>query len=126
MSEFEYLDLLSNLREEATVQTQFFVAVFSAFVITIYFAGKKLSSIYLALLTVCYSLFIITPILASHVAVSQITSVAKQYASDYPNAIVEHTLIGQLPALSTILLIVCWLLSVLFMFSHRKNKATTE
>ena len=124
MSEFEYLNLLSSLRQEATVQTQFFVGVFSAFVLTTYFAGKKLSSIYLALLTVCYSLFIITPILASHVAVSQITSVAHQYASDYPNAMVEHTLIAQLPVLSTLLLLLCWLLSIFFMLSHRKNKAT--
>lgn len=125
MSEVEYLNLLSNLRVEATVQTQFFVAVFSAFVVTVYFVGEKLSPRYMVLLTVCYSLFIITPILASHVAVSLITSVAHQYALDYPNAIIEHVLIGQLPVFSTALLVVCWAISIFFMLSHRKARAVS-
>lgn len=126
MSEVEYLNLLSNLRQEATVQTQFFVAVFSAFVVTVYFVGEKLSSRYMVLLAACYSLFIITPILASHVAVSQITRVARQYASDYPDAIVEHVLIAQLPVFSTSLLVLCWAISIFFMLSHRKARAVSQ
>lgn len=125
MSEFDYLDLLSSLREEATVQAQFFVAVFSAYILTVYFVGRKLSAIYITLLTICYSLFIITPILASHVAVSQITSVAHQYAADFPDAMVEHVLVAQLPAFNTTLLIVCWILSIVFMFSHRRARAVS-
>ena len=121
MTENEYLILLSNLREEGTVQAQFFVALFSAYIVVIYAVGKDLSAHYLTLLTISYSLFMVIPITASHVAVSNIVAVAKNYALEYPDAIIEHVLIPYLPIYNVGLLVFCWLLSIAFMVSRRSN-----
>lgn len=120
MTENEYLILLSNLREEATIQSQFFVAIFSAFILVIYAVGKKLSTLYLSLLTLSYSLFIAVPILASMVAVSNIVAVAASYAREYPEAIIEHVLVPYLPFYNITLLIFCWLLSIAYMMLSRR------
>lgn len=122
MTENDYLTLLSNLREEGTVQAQFFVTVFSAYILVIYAVGKKLSNLYLSLLTLTYSLFLAIPVLASNVAVSNITAVAEKYALQYPDAVIEHVLIPNLAFYNTALLIFCWLLSVGFMLSNRKQQ----
>ena len=121
MTENEYLSLLSNLREEATVQIQFFVAVFSAYVLVIYVQGKKLSGLSLTLLTITYSLFITIPMLASTVAVSNISAVAASYATEHPDAIVEHVLVPMLPVYNILLLVLCWLLSVGYMLITRRS-----
>jgi hypothetical protein len=120
MTENEYLILISNLREEATVQTQFFIAIFSAYILVIYAVGKKLSTLYLSLLTLSYSLFIAIPIIASRVAISNIAAIAESYAIKYPDAIVEHVLIPYLPSFSTALLIFCWCLSIAYMLTNRR------
>jgi hypothetical protein len=120
MTENEYLILLSNLREESTIQTQFFVAIFSAYILAIYAVGQKLSPLYLCFLTLSYSLFIAIPILASRVAISNSTAVAERYAIEYPDGIVEHVLIPYLPSFNTALLIFCWLLSIAYMLVSRR------
>lgn len=120
MTENEYLILLSNLREESTVQTQFFVAVFSAYILAIYAVGQKLPPLYLSLLTLSYSLFIAIPIMASRVAISNSTAVAERYAVEFPDAIVEHVLIPYLPSFNTALLTFCWLLSIAYMLTNRR------
>ena len=122
MTENEYLSLLSNLREEATVQIQFFVAVFSAYVLVIYVQGKKLSGLSLTLLTITYSLFITIPMLASTVAVSNISAVAASYATEHPDAIVEHVLVPMLPVYNVLLLVLCWLLSIGYMLITRRSR----
>ena len=122
MTENEYLSLLSNLREEATVQIQFFVAVFSAYVLVIYVQGKKLSGLSLTLLTITYSLFITVPMLACTVAVSNISAVAASYATEHPDAIVEHVLVPMLPVYNVLLLVLCWLLSIGYMLITRRSR----
>lgn len=121
MSENEYLVLLSSLREEGAVQAQFFVAIFSTFIVAIYAVGKRLSTLHLSLLTVSYSLFMFTSITASYVAISSITAVAASYANEYPESIVEHVLIPYLPFYNTSLLVFCWLLSIGFMLTNRRQ-----
>lgn len=120
MTENDYLTLLSNLREESTVQLQFFVAVFSAYVLAIYAVGRKLSTLHLSFLTLSYSVFITGPILVSRVAISNSTAVAKSYAMEYPNAMVEHVLLPHLPNFNTALLVFCWLLSIVYMLTNRR------
>jgi hypothetical protein len=123
MSEYEYLTLLSTLREEATIQIQFFMAVFSAYILVIYFSGKQLSLTFLSLLSITYSCFIISPIIAYHTTASNLTAVAARYALDYPEAMVEHVLVDNIANTTAALFILCWVLSVLFMISHRKSTA---
>ncbi|MFK7865469.1 MAG: hypothetical protein AB8B95_14735 [Pseudohongiellaceae bacterium] len=122
MTENEYLILLSSLREEGSIQAQFFVAIFSAYILAIYTVGKELSKQYLMLLTLSYTLFIAIPALASHVAVSNIVEVAESFSQAYPDAMVEHTLVPYMPVYNSLLLVFCWLLSIIFTLTHRREK----
>lgn len=126
MTENDFLTLLSNLREEATVQAQFFVTIFSAYILVVYAVGRKISNLYLSLLTLTYTLFVAIPVIASNVAVSNITAVAERCALECPGAVIEHVLIPYLPFYNTALLIFCLLLSVAFMLTNRGLKAKNQ
>lgn len=123
MTEYEYLNLLSTLREEGAIQSQFFVAIFSAYILAIYAVGKKLSTLSISVLTLCYTLFMVPTILSSAVSASNITAVARDYSVKYPQALVEHLVIPNLHLYYSLLLIFCWLLSVGYMMTTRYGKA---
>ena len=61
MSEYEFISLISLLRQEAAgFQWQFF-SIWSAYMLVVYFIGRNFPDLYVYILTLLYTVFVIVP-----------------------------------------------------------------
>jgi hypothetical protein len=125
MSEYEFLDLISTLRQESIAHQTSFFTLWSAYVLLIYFVGHKLSRLYVIPLTIVYTAFAIVTALGFQVAMLNQYAVIDSYLAAFPDtALAEHDPIDvRLTILGVD--IIGWILSILFFFHRRRISTET-
>ncbi len=86
MSEYEFISLISLLRQEAAgFQWQFF-SIWSAYMLVIYFIGQKFPNTYIYILTLLYTVFVIVPTMGFLLAMENQYSLIELYLEAYPDS----------------------------------------
>ena len=122
MTEFEYLELITLLRENLGFHSMNIFGVLAAYVVVVYFSSRELSTMQISIITVLYSYFLALPIGASRITVSNLIDVSQKYVLEFPDRMVS-----QLHAPDAILYlipysyIISWAASILFMVQWRSR-----
>lgn len=120
MSEYEYLDLISTLRQESVTHQMAFFTIWSAFIVLIYFVGRKLSTLYVVPLTIIYTAFVVVTAFGFQVAMQNQYAVIGSYLAAHPSsALVQQEAIN----VRLIILgvdVVGWVMSILFLIHRRR------
>jgi len=120
MTEYEFITLISLLRQEAaTFQWQFF-SIWSAYMLVIYFVGQRFSTLYVLILTGLYTVFVFVPTMGFLVVMENQYSLIELYLQTFPiSTIIDEEPINT-PLVILSLDILGWLISILFMLHMRK------
>ena len=121
MTEFEYINAIVMLGEDASSHSMNFIYVLFAYSLVAYLAGPKLSTLQAWLISLVYTSFVFAPITANLRAVQNAISLSSEFTTLFPESAMAYTA-GEPRA--TVLLIVhllAWSLSILFMFQWRRQ-----
>jgi hypothetical protein len=122
MTEYEYLELITLLRENMGFHSMNVFGVLAAYVMVVYFSGRELSAMQISVITVLYSLFLTLPIGAMRVSVSNLIDISQKYVLEFPDRVVS-----QIHAPNALLYfipysyIIAWAASILFMVQWRSR-----
>ncbi len=122
MSEYEFIILISLLRQEAAgFQWQFF-SIWSAYMLVVYFVGRKFPNVYVYILTLLYTVFVIVPTMGFLLAMENQYSLIELYLAAYPDSAIVNTEPLNTPLLILLVNSLGWAISIVFMFHIRKAK----
>lgn len=122
MSEYEFISLISLLRQEAAgFQWQFF-SIWSAYMLVIYFIGRKFPNTYIYILTLLYTVFEIVPTMGFLLAMENQYSLIELYLQAYPDSAIVSKEPLNIPLVIFLVNSLGWVISIVFMFHTRKAK----
>ncbi len=122
MTEYEYIYLISELRQETAIHAMNFFAIWSAYLLTVYIVIRNLSGLYTFLLTFIYSLFIYAPARASQASIENTYNLIDRYQMTYPQSALMEPVTNIVDILLLIVHLIAWAISILFMIHRRKSK----
>jgi len=117
MTEYEIIDLMNSTQDATIAASMAFVTISSAYVIVVHLLADKLSSLYLNLLMVAYSLYIISPIMFFYGASSRMLLLLAEYHKIHNE---DHT-IGEVAYYESAVLIFIWVLCLSYTW-HVRHK----
>lgn len=121
MTEYELADLFTSLSAEAGRSTMDFVTVLFAYLVVAHFVGATLDRVYVAIVTMVYSMFAIWPILGTYQAGSMMYTITQAHPElsqslslsvDFNPGFVPFVVLGT-----------AWVLSLAYMYRVRKSVA---
>ena len=119
MTEYEVIDLMNSTQEAAIAASMAFVTISSAYVIAMHMLADKLPSLYLNLLVLVYSLYIISPIMFFYGASSRMLPLLAEYQKIHGE---DHT-IGEVAYFESAILMGIWILCIFYTW-HVRHKSS--
>lgn len=117
MTEYELIDLMHSGQQTTIAASMAFVTLTSAYLVAIHLVGKKLPIVFLALMTIGYSLWAMMPMLGMYTTTNRIVQLSAQLAALQEGVpYVEPDPI----LFNTAILIFFWASSVGYMFYVRR------
>jgi hypothetical protein len=104
------------------------VSILFAYLLAMYFTGKSLSRFQVAAVTVIYSTFLLFPVLSVSGGFLNVVNLSMEFLREHPGVATTYRASEAASNLYTFrigilsVFFFAWLLSVLFMFSIRKDK----
>lgn len=122
MSEYEFISLISLLRQEAAgFQWQFF-SIWSAYMLVVYFIGRNFPNLYVYILSLLYTVFVMVPTMGFLLAMENQYSLIELYLQTYPGSAIVNAEPLNTPMIILFVNSLGWTISIVFMFHIRKAK----
>jgi hypothetical protein len=122
MTEYEVIDLINSTQEAGIAASMAFVTISSAYVIGMHMLADKLPPLYLNLLVLVYSLYIISPIMFFYGASSRMLPLLADYQAIHGE---DHT-IGEVAYFETAILIGIWVLCLFYTWHVRHKNSQSH
>lgn len=121
MTEYEFVSLISDLRTESAIHAMNFFAIWSAFIIVVYFVGNRISKIYSIFLAVLYTFFAIAPATTFFGVLRNIYSTIDRYHLAFPDTAYVQSVGVPITNILLFVYIFAWLVSIAFLIHTRKK-----
>jgi hypothetical protein len=121
MTEFEYINAIIILGEDASTHSMNFIYVLFAYSLVAYFAAPKLSRLQVWLISLVYTSFVFAPITANLRAVQNAIGLSSEFTTLFPESAMEYTAAAPRATVLLIVHLLAWSLSILFMFQWRRQ-----
>jgi hypothetical protein len=122
MSEYELISLISLLRQEAAGFQWQFISIWSAYMLVVYFIGRNFPNVYIYILTLLYTVFVLVPTMGFLLAMENQYSLIELYLQSYPNSAIVSAEPINTPLIILFVNSLGWAISIVFMFHIRKAK----
>ena len=130
MSPAEYFELINMAGDSAGTHAMNAVTIYFAYLATTYFAGSKLTLFQAVALTAIYSIFLTVPVLACLNSIKLMIVHIQQFQAAHPDLSQIYSSVRTGISRSyvfytvSIVWVVAWVLSILFMISKRRDRET--
>jgi hypothetical protein len=124
MTEFEYIEGIMMLEELAAYHSMNFIALLFSYVVVAYFAGPRISSVQIWLVSLVYSSILFAPVTANLRALENLQRLGEEFSAQFPDSAVQHALGEERVYVLFAVYFAAWLLSILFMYQWRRQHGT--
>tara|TARA_R110002111_G_scaffold209492_1_gene273428 strand:- start:98 stop:505 length:408 start_codon:yes stop_codon:yes gene_type:complete len=128
MSPAEYLELRQLGLDGVASHAMNAVSILFAYLLAMYFAGKRLTTFQLVSVTVIYSIFLVFPVLATTGGLLSLVAINTEFLREYSGLAATHRAPEAVATLNVIRIVMlgvfffAYVLSILFMLSVRRDK----
>jgi len=132
VSPAEYFELIGMAGDSAAMHAMNAVTIYFAYLVAVYLVGGKLTRFQTIALTVIYSVFLTVPVMSCLVTLKLMTVHAQQFLVEHPDLSQAYPFNSSAIFRSyffytnAVVWVVAWVLSVLFMFSKRRDRVSSS
>ena len=114
MTEYEYLELYVTVKQATAADGMNCLVIISAYLVAIYVAAERLSSLFLWPIAILYTVFLAGPTISAARGFLAMDALVIDFASRIPDSSLIPPLIGRSAYVTSGVVVVAWLFSLIF------------